>query len=435
MQREYIMVLEVVDLGMNFEGVAKHEGKVYFVPYSLPGEKVEIDVAEDKKNFVLARLKEVKEQTNERTTPFCPYFFECGGCDIQHMVYDTQLRYKAKLVKDTIKKVAGIDVCIRPTIESDKTYFYRNKGAFPVGKEVGMFAQNSHKIVPIKQCMLMDEGIATAYKIVAEYLKNNNLLGYDHNRHFGAVKNIVIRSIDNQTLVCLVVTKQLILKDLYDKLSEKLDRVGLYQNINRQNNSTILGKEYVFVDGIKSIKLNEFGVEYELGIASFLQVNTGIKTKIYQQVIDELDDVVVIDAYAGAGLLSSIIAKKAKMVYSVELVKQASQSAEKLKKDNQITNMQVINGDCGKVVPNIAKDIKEPFAIVLDPARVGCSQEVIQASKVADKILYISCNPIALSKDLKLLAETHKIKYIQPYDMFPQTKHVETLVCLEKIKE
>ena len=427
------MILDITDLGMNFEGVAKDNGKVFFVPYCLPNEKVQAEVVEDKKKFANATLKSVTQPSNERVNPFCPYFYSCGGCDIQHILYRSQLTYKQKLVKDTLKKVGGVDCAVNETVPSEKIYFYRNKGAFPVGEEVGMFRKNSHDIISINQCMLMNEGVTTAYKIVKNYLKNNNFTAYDYEKHTGVVKSIVVRSVDNQTLVCLVATQKFDCKSLYDKLKKEIESVGLYLNINKQNNSTILGKDFYFVDGIKTIKLNEFDVNYEIDIASFLQVNTDIKHQIYKKVIEEIGGGVVIDAYAGAGLLSSMMSKRAEKVYSVEINTQASQSAQQLVKNNNIQNVEVINGDCTKVVPQLKAKIKKEFSIILDPARVGCSEKVINIATLAQKIVYISCNPVALAKDLKIMTKTHKIKYVQPFDMFPQTKHVETLVCLEKI--
>lgn len=426
------MILDIIDMGMNFEGVAKFDGKVYFVPNAIVGEKVEAEVTKDKKSFATAQLKEVLTPSPDRVMPFCPYFLECGGCDIQHIEYDKQLELKTKLVQDTIKKVADITLSVNPTIASTDTYFYRNKGAFPVGQDIGMFEKNSHNIVPIKQCMLMNDNITIAFKIVKKYLAEQKFVGYDHSTHTGVVKNVVIRSVNDQTLVCIVATKQLDLSGLFEMLKQELQQVGLYQNINKQNNSTILGTNYIFVDGIKCINLKEFDVEYEIDVASFLQVNTDIKNKIYSQVVDEIGGGVVIDAYAGAGLLSSIMSKRAKKVYSVEIVPEASKMAQKLIEKNGIKNVETICGDCTKVVPEIVKKIQEPFVIVLDPARVGCSEDVIKMSSLADKIVYISCNPIALSKDLKVLSKTHNIEYVQPFDMFPETRHVETVVTLTK---
>lgn len=426
--------LTIDNLGMNFEGVAREDGKVYFVPNALIGEQVDVEVVEDKSKYAKAVLKNIKTSSSDRVVPVCPYFYECGGCNLQHLNYEKQLYYKSKHVKETILKVAGVDCDVDLTVGCKDAYFYRNKGAFPItNNDIGMFKENSHELIPISQCFLMNDNITKALKVIRNYVKENNFEGFNFNNFTGKIKFAVIRSVKNQTLVCLVATTELPnLEDLYINLLNELGEVGLYLNINTQKNSTILGNNYKHINGLKFISLNEYGINYNIDIASFLQVNNDVKTKLYDKVLSEIENEIVIDAYAGAGLLSATISKKAKQVYSVEIIPQASKSANKLVKQNNINNMSVINGDCGKVLPKLQKEINNEFSLVLDPAHIGCDKDVINVAKNANKIIYISCNPIALSKDLKELTTTHDIKYIQPYDMFPQTKHVETLVCLIK---
>ena len=426
--------LTIDNLGMNFEGVARLDNKVYFVPYALIGENVEAVIKEDKGKFAKGQLTKVNNSSSDRVVPLCPYFYDCGGCNVQHLNYGKQLEFKAKHIKETLNKVAGIDFDVNLTIGSQNTYFYRNKGAFPITNgEIGMFKENTHDLISISQCFLMNDNITKALKIIRKYLKINNLKGFDFNKYCGDTKFAVIRSVNNQTLVCLVATKVLPnLEDLYIDLLNEIGEVGLYLNINTQKNSTILGNTYKHVNGIKYISIKELGISYNVDIASFLQINNEIKLKLYEKVLSEVEDEIVIDAYAGAGLLSAIVSKKAKKVYSVEIVPNASRNAKSLVKSNNIINMEVINGDCSKVLPKLQKEINKEFTLILDPAHIGCDKNVINVAKNANKIIYISCNPIALSKDLKELVKTHNINYIQPYDMFPQTKHVETLVSLIK---
>lgn len=425
--------LEINDLGMNFEGVARLDGKVYFVPGAIDGEKIKAETVQDKDKFCNAKLKEIKVASNDRVEPFCPYYSTCGGCDIQHMNYQKQLDAKRKLVQQTINKVAGIQLEVLPTVSSNKVYYYRNKGAFPVSDStVGMFKRSSHEIVDISQCFLMDNNITIAMKVVKEFVKQKKFKGYDFISHKGDIKFCVVRSVNNQTIVCIVATKNISgLEDLYKMLSQELSNVGLYVNINTQKNSTILSDNYVYIAGLNKIELEEFGIKYKIDIASFLQVNSDIKQKLYSRVLDCVKGDIVIDAYAGAGLLSAIISKTAKKVYSIEIVPQATKCCKQLLKDNNITNVEALNGDCTKLVPNLAKKLNN-FSIILDPAHSGCKSDVIEVAKSAEKIVYISCNPIALSKDLKELVKSHEIEFIEPYDMFPQTKHVETFVVLNK---
>ncbi len=437
------MILKIDKLGMNGEGVARPSNenelqKVAFVDFALANEIVDVEIVEEKSKFCNARLIEVVKTSEDRVEAPCPYFTRCGGCNLQHLKYDKQLEFKTNLVKETLFKVGGLDIEVLPCVDSSN-YGYRNKAAFPLGRNIGMFEYNSHNIISIDKCLLMNDNINLALSLVCEWISENNIKTFDFDTYKGLLKYLVVRSVDNQTLVCMVSTS----KDIkhLDKLADKLKALGefgLYININNQHNSIILGREYIHIAGIKSITLDEFGVEYNVDVASFLQVNNEIKTKLYSEVINQVGGGVVIDAYAGAGLLSATLSKDASKVYSVEIVPQASDKARQLVKANNITNMEVVNGDCTKIVPNLIKKVQTEnkgveCSVVLDPAHIGCSAQVIDAVKTADKIIYIACNPIALAKDLKVLQNTHKIIKIQPYDMFPQTKHVETLAILEKL--
>ena len=442
------MRLKIDKLGMNGEGVARPSvdnelQKVTFVDFALPNEEVEVEIVQEKSKFCNARLMQVITESEDRVVAPCPYFTRCGGCNLQHLKYDKQLKFKANLVKETLFKVGGLEFDVLPCVGSSE-YAYRNKAVFPLGKNIGMFELNSHNIVPIDKCLLMNDKINSTLSIVREWISKNNINTFDFNTYKGLLKYLVVRSVNEQTLVCLVSTSSDIkhLDKLTDKLSV-LGEFGLYININNQHNSIILGRDYKHVAGIKAISLDEFGIKYDIDVASFLQVNKDIKTKLYGEVISSIAGGIVIDAYAGAGLLSATLSKSASKVYSVEIVPEASQKARQFLKANNITNMEVINGDCTKIVPNLIKKVKTEIksnnpnlkcSVVLDPAHIGCSPEVIDSVKSADQIIYIACNPIALAKDLKVLQNTHKIVKIEPYDMFPQTKHVETLAILERRK-
>lgn len=423
--------------------------KVVFVPFALKDEIVEAEIINEKSKFCTAQVIKVVEPSKDRIDVPCPYFAKCGGCNLQHLNYIKQLEFKTNLVKETLLKVGGIDTDVLPCVASSN-YGYRNKGVFPLGKNIGMFEIGSHNIVEIDKCLLMNDKINLVLRLVKEWINEYNIKTFDFDTYKGLLKYLVVRSVNDQTLICLVSTSENILH--LDALVEKLNKLGtfgLYVNINNQKNSIILGKQFKHIAGIKNISLDEFGIKYDVDVASFLQVNNDIKTKLYSDVASYVGGGMVIDAYAGAGLLSAILSKRAKEVVSVEIVPEASEKARILVQQNNITNMQVINGDCTKILPDLIKrvlskmsksanenseniNLNQKCTVVLDPAHIGCSEKVIESVKTADKIIYIACNPIALAKDLKVLQQTHKIIKIQPYDMFPQTKHVETLVVLQR---
>lgn len=425
--------VKIIDLGMNGEGIARDDNKVIFVPFALPNEEVQVELVQDKSKFATGKLASVVNDSECRVSPECPHFMVCGGCNLQHLKYVEQLSFKTQLVKNTIRKVGGIECEVLSCVASEDIYNYRNKGAFPISKNVGMFEFNSHNVVDINYCHIMNENINKVLQIVKNWIKEYNISTFNFVTHKGLLKHLVVRSVNNQILVCLVCSDYNIphINDLIEQL-KSVGEFGLVLNKNNQNNSIVLGRDFKYIYGIDSIKIQEYGIDYSIDIPSFMQVNNDIKIKLYNEVVNQVGGGVVIDAYAGAGLLSAILSKNASKVLSVEIVPEASKKAIQLVQANNINNMEVINGDCSKIVPNLIDKFGE-VSVVLDPPHSGCSESVINSVKTAKKIVYIACNPIALAKDLKQLTKTHNIIKIQPYDMFPQTKHIETLAVLERI--
>lgn len=430
--------IKMVDFGMNGEGVGRIDNLVYFVDKALPEEVVLIKNEKKKKNFVYADIKKILRESENRVSPVCPYYSKCGGCDLQHMSYNTMLKFKQMLVKNTLKKITNNDYVVDDTIPGDKVVGYRNKAVFQVGDKTGMFIKNSHDIIDIDYCMLANKNINIVLKVFKEFFKINNLQGYDFKTHTGNIRHLLVRSENNTTLVCLVATNENIynLLEFYNMLKSSLENVGLFISVNNAKNSTILGKTMKHIAGVNKINFNEYGIKYSIDLFSFLQVNTFIKTKIYDEVMKIIKNKIVLDLYAGAGLLSAIISKTSKKVYSVEIVKQATDACNKLIKENNLKNIVAINGDCKEVVDNLFKnELKNNLdcVAIIDPSKKGCDEQLLNALKNCSMILYISCNPIALAKDINVLKENFSVKRVTPFDMFPNTKNVETLCVLEKI--
>ena len=438
--------LEVVidRLGVNGEGIAVHEGIVIFVMGALPGEHVLIHIINDKNNFLIAKLLKVIEPSSQRVEAVCPYFSKCGGCDIQHMCYDAQLQMKKELVFGTIKKYAGIEANIQDVVASPKTIRYRNKFAFPVTEEngevkIGMFKKNSHKIVEVQDCLLQSEKTKIILEKFKEYLIENNISAYNEQTKKGTVKHIVVRESGESFILTVVVTSEKFnnFDPLISKLQSEFSSFGLYKNVNKLKNNVIFGNLDIHIFGIKELEKEEFGVRYFVNNRSFLQVNDDIKNLVYKRIIQLVgENKNVIDAYSGAGLLSSILAKNSENVYGIEIVREATENANNLKKINNLHNLTNINGDCAVEIESLIKRIDGDFAVVVDPPRKGLDKKVVEAFLKAEpeKIVYLSCDPATLSRDIKLLSEKYELALVEPYDMFPQTANVETLVCL-KIKQ
>lgn len=418
------MEINIFDYGMNGEGVAKVDGKVILCANALIGEIVEAEIIEDNKNYAVAKAYQILKTSKMRSEPKCPYFTICGGCDLQHMEYNEQLKFKQKLVQKTIKKICNLDVHILETIPSNVIYNYRNKMSFTVnGKLCGLYKAESKNIVDITSCPLAQDDINIILNIFKGYINNNPNTN---------IKNIVIREIENQILVGVVTKAKTDLSIFIDALKLKFKNIGVYEIINTRKDSVVLSGKINHIYGIKEIKINNFNLTYYVDLIGFHQTNIDIQNKIYQKVLNYINlNTIIVNGFSGQGLLSAILASKAKQVYGIEINKNSHISAEKLKTDNNISNLTNICGDFNK---HINHYIKIADTIILDPAKKGCGIEVMKKIKGIKNIIYISCNPIALCKDLNVLKNDYIIEEITPFDMFPNTKNVETLVKL-KIKD
>ncbi len=440
---------EIIDMGMDAVGIARDNNKVVFIPQALTGETVQATIQKDNKNFCNAKLDLVVSPSPNRVEPKCPYYKSCGGCNLQHTTYLNSLEYKTTYIKNLFNK-AKLDCIVCPTVASNKEFNYRNKAVFNIANVndktiVGMYSESSHQTVQIEQCMLDDGFSKNLLCATREFISTYNLSGFDKRLNKGLLKNIMIRKLDDKYLIVLVATRKFNQINLFEKiLSKYFKNFGLYLNVNTQNSSLIFGKTFEHICGIKNIKatfttLSNNKIEYVISPESFMQVNDFVKDKIYYEVskICAESDCVV-DAYSGAGLLSAIIADNSQQVYGLEIVKSATQDAENLKKLNNIKNLTNINADCSVELPKLLKKLHNPqFYLVVDPPRKGVDQTVVDAilQTLPKKVVYISCNPATLTRDIKNICITnqYKISLVQPYDMFPQTAHIETLVVLEKI--
>lgn len=275
----------------------------------------------------------------------------------------------------------------------------------------------------------------------SDEISNSTTQSLQNTTKFDILKHLVVRSIDDKLLITLVATGENIplLYDLVSEIKNEFNDFGLNININNLNNNVILSNKYKHIYGNEKLKINSKGVNLEITNASFYQVNDYIKDKIYDEVLSQIDNKIVVDAFSGAGLLTSMLAKKAKKVYGIEIVKSAVLSANELMKNNNIKNVENICGDCTIELPKLIKKLKDEVTIVLDPPRKGCDKKILEAIKTAscDKIIYIACSPISLARDCKILLENndYQITLVKPFDMFPETKNVETLCVLEKVSE
>lgn len=423
------MELEIIDLGMNGEGVAKLDGKIVLVPKALPHEIVEVDIIVDHGNYAEAKIKKVIKSSQLRRIPPCQAT-ECGGCELLHMDYGMQLLFKQDLIKKTIKKITNIDVEVKPCVASDKEFNFRNKVSFSSrGNNFGMNKLQSHDVIDIDKCLLATDAQNKILQLFKKYCKYNNLIGY--NGEIGVIKNLVIKDFSSGMLVAVVTTEKIDLSEFYEMLSRDFDNIGLYQIVNKRRDSVVLSGQIIHVGGLTKIELKEFGLKYPIDIIAFHQTNNYIQDKIYLKMLEYINENdYVINGFSGAGVLSAIIATKAKQVIGIELEKASHRSAEILKKNNSIKKLTNICGDFTKEYSKLVAKLPK-HTLILDPSKKGCDKKILDKIN-ADSVIYLSCNPIALAKDLRELYKNYIIEEIIPFDMFPNTTSVETLVKLRR---
>ena len=471
MEKNQSICALVEAIGSAGEGIIRHEGVTFFVPACLPNEKVRFKVLKIKDKIGYGKLEEVLTPAEERVREKCPVFSRCGGCALQHLDYTYQLAHKSTVVKDALRKIGGIQTEVPTAIKSDLPYGYRNKLQMPVGVDkdgntvIGFYAERSHRIVPVSACAIHPEWSETLIAVVKRYITECAVKGYDEETKTGALRHIVAREIGGNFIFTLVTAKRELpnLGYLLELLEEKFYSFTLYLNFNDKDTNVILGEEFQLVHGTGFFEAEEQGIRYEAGPVTFLQVNENVRTKLYKDALKTVTgdgDEVVIDAYSGGGLLTAMIAKKAKRVYGIELEKEASRCADALKKKNGLKNMTNICGYVEEKLPSVLEKEKgEKVRLILDPPRAGIARSVLKAllESGIPKLTIISCNPATLARDLGILtgrlienekgeliknpayaganagesiAGYYEVESVQPYDMFPQTKHVETLVCL-----
>lgn len=427
--------LEIISNGMNGEGIAKHDGKVFFVENAVEGDLVLVKETKSNKNFSNAKIEKIELASKFRCNPKCGYYGKCGGCNLQHIEYLKQLEIKTQNVQNLFNK-QKLNVKVLPCKESLQKYGYRNKLTMYLtkNKSLGFYEKNSKRLIDINRCELVDEKFNNLINKLNIFLKNN--------MEFNPLilKGISIREIDNNIFILnLILTKKMGLEKMENYLKLNKINYSLFYSINNSKDNNLPGNECFFVGGKSGVLGIEFDIKYPIYPLSFLQVNTQVKSEIYTRILELVDEnMTVLDAYSGAGLLSSMISKKSKKVFAVEIEKSASKACEELCKINKIKNLVAICGDCEKEVPKITKDNKIDV-VILDPARKGADEKTLNAVLNAKpkKIIYLSCNPATLTRDLKILCNTNEynIDFALPYDMFPNTSEVETLVCLTNLND
>lgn len=444
--------IEISGMGHNGEGVGKIQGFTVFVPGAITGEIVLIKVIKLEKSYGIGKIILISKISMQRVEPICPIYINCGGCNIQHVSYEGQLEFKRQRVVDALTRIGKLDnIEVKAVIGMDNPYNYRNKVQLPVGckngdVKIGFYAPRSHDIIDMDTCYIQDEAANRVVEPIREWIKKYKIETYNEELGTGVLRHIMIRrafKTGDIMVVLITNTDELNFKKELVQLicSKELKVSSIIQNINKERSNVILGTECRTIWGESTISDNIGEFKFDISPLSFFQVNPIQTEVLYKKALDyaALDGTqIVFDAYCGAGTISLFLAQKAKKVYGVEIVPEAIENAIENAFKNNVTNTEFIVGEAEKVIPKlIQKGIKAEI-VVVDPPRKGCDPELLHAiAKMSpQRIVYVSCDPGTLARDLGILNELgYRTVEVQPVDMFPQTAHVECCVLLTKAEK
>ena len=448
MIKNEIYDLEIIDNGVSFEGIAKQDGKVVFVPDAIIGEKVKTKIIKVNKDYSIGKVEEVICSSEYRVEPICSAFKRCGGCSAQHIDYNMQLLLKNKLVANVLNK-QGIDTSIlKSTIGMGMPYYYRNKVQYPVrhqnGKDImGFYAKRTHDIIQNKCCFIQNRVIDMLSKEVFELLLKQGFSGYDETTLKGDIRHILIRRgfHTGQIMIVIIVNDKSLFKDkrfndIVNELVKNNKNIkSVFLNLNDKNTNEILGEEEIKLYGENYILDSVGKYNYYISPKSFFQVNTIQAEVLYETLKDLLKlsgDEVLFDLYSGVGSIGIFLSDKVKEVYGIEIQKQAVEMANLNLKLNNVSNAEYIAGSVEEKIEEFKNRIIKPDVIVVDPPRKGLDTKSIEyiLNFNANKIGYVSCNPATFARDLKLLSNKYTIEEIVPVDLFPNSHHVECVGVL-----
>ncbi len=442
MQKNMDIKLQITDITSEGNGVGRYEGMAVFVPLTAIGDTVLVKIVKLQKNYAYGKLLKVLSPSADRVQPDCECYDQCGGCVFRHINYDSELAIKSNIVKNALSRIGGLDIPMLP-IMSDNDKGYRNKAQYPINPEgrVGFFAARSHRIVPVDNCRLQPPVFSTLAKAFELWIKQYNISIYNETTGKGLIRHLYIRSAANgDILITVIINGESLpfsapLIEIFKSiLGDKLRGVCL--NINRKKTNVILGDvcKTLYGDGYITDEL--CGVRLRVSPLSFAQVNHTMAEKLYTAAIDaaSVEGKTVIDLYCGTGAIGLIAAKKAKSVIGVEIVPQAIEDAKANAQENGIENARFICDDAAGAAKRLRDEGIKADVVIVDPPRKGCDSEllfIIANDFCPERIVYVSCDPATLARDLKLLTELgYTALCATPADLFPRTAHVESVALL-----
>lgn len=444
-----LIQVEIDGLGHRGEGVGRFDGLTIFIPGGAPGDTLEARVTTVKQSFARAELVRVLEPSPDRVAPPCPVFGTCGGCQLQHIAYPAQLTLKRQQVVDALERIGKLpDVPVRPALGMQDPWHYRNKAQYPFGWRdgriiAGFFEAGTHRIVDIERCDIQHRLGNRIMLEVKDLARTYGVRIYDEKRHKGVLRHVLARvGRGTEESMAVLVTNgpdfpagEQIARELMQRIPEL---VSVVQNINPARTNTVLGSENRILAGRESITDFIKDLQFTISPVSFFQVNPRQTEVLYDTALSfaELTGTeTVLDLYCGIGTIALFLARQAGEVIGVEVVQDAIDDARRNAARNGITNTRFICADAAEIMPRLAREGTRIDVIVVDPPRKGCAEPVLHsmAGIGPERIVYVSCNPASLARDLKILADLgYRTVKVQPVDMFPHTSHVESCALIVK---
>lgn len=440
--------VKIIDNGYEGEGIAKIDNFTIFIKGAIKDEICKIVITKVNKSFAFGKLLEIVESSKERVESDCTTYKRCGGCSLRHIKYEETLKIKQDMVQNLVDKNLSNKIKVNNVIGMENPYYYRNKLQYPVGKNkdgvpvMGVFANRTHEIIPVEECLIQNREAEKLAKEVFDFVKKNDISIYNENTGKGAIRHIIVKiGIKTNELMCIVVTNEEDIKfekDLVKDIVDKNPNVKtVIKNINSKNTNVILGDKNIVLygDGYIYDKLGEY--TFRISARSFYQTNPIQTEKLYNKAIEYAKltkDDILCDLYCGIGTIGIFASNKVKKVYGIEIVEEAVKAAKENAKINNVDNIEFIAGDTKEAFKELIDDKKiKPTAIIVDPPRRGLDEETI--NKILEievkKLVYISCNPATMTRDIEMLQDKYVVNEIQPVDMFPFTSHVECCSLLE----
>ncbi|GKU84394.1 23S rRNA (uracil(1939)-C(5))-methyltransferase RlmD [Niallia sp. NCCP-28] len=441
--------LTIKRLGINGEGVGYFKRQVVFVPGALPGEEVVVEATKVQPKFAEGKVKKIRKSSPFRVKAPCPIYEQCGGCQLQHLAYDQQLKEKRDIVLQSLERHTKLDVeklDILPTIGMEEPWNYRNKSQFQIGQQkngkiiAGLYGMDSHRLVPVQNCMVQHPLTNKVSEEVRKILEELQVPIYNERTQKGIVRTIVTRAgfQSGEVQVVLITTqkevprKKLIMAEIQKRLPEVK---SLVQNINGNKTSLIFGEKTLHLSGEEVIQETLGDLNFELSARAFFQLNPIQTVKLYDEVKKAASltgKEKIADAYCGVGTIGLWLADGASEVRGMDTIEAAIIDAKQNAARHNIKNATYVTGTAEHWLPKWVEEGFRPDVVVVDPPRTGCDRKLLDAIKKVKpkKFVYVSCNPSTLAKDIDYLAKEYKVEYIQPVDMFPHTAHVECVVQL-----